>query len=77
MSVDLNSLILAGVLTHLLAGLGKALFKAPKQQAQIDSIEGKVDAVINQVATLAPGPTPNPLPRGEGAGPMTNAQGGQ
>ena len=77
MSVDINNLILAGVLTHLLAGLGKALFKAPKQQAQIDSIEGKVDAVIAAISPAAPGPTPNPLPRGEGAGQMTTAQGGQ
>ena len=49
-----QNLILIGVGLHLLGGLAKAVFRTPKQQAQIDSIEGKVDAVLGEVQQVIP-----------------------
>ena len=52
MHIDLQFLIAAGVGSHLLAALAKTLWKTPQRQAQVDSIEAKVDAVL---AALQPG----------------------
>ena len=51
MHIDTQFLIAAGVGLHLLAALAKAVWKTPKQQAQIDAIERKVDTVLGQVKT--------------------------
>ena len=45
--------LLVGVFAHLVAAIAKALVHTPRQQAQIDSIETKLDAVIAQVAQAA------------------------
>ncbi len=49
MHIDPQTLVALGVGVHLLAALAKALWKTPKRQAQIDAIEGKVDALLAQV----------------------------
>lgn len=49
-----QNLILVGVSLHLLGGLAKAVFRTPKQQAQIDAIEAKVDSVLGEVQQVAP-----------------------
>ena len=54
MHIDSQTLILVGVGAHLLAALAKTLFHAPKRQAQIDTIERKVDEVLGQVKTSSP-----------------------
>ena len=51
---NVQSLILAGVVVHLVASAAKALVKSPKQKAQIDAIEGKVDDVLTQVSRAVP-----------------------
>ncbi len=49
MHLDPQTVIAVGVGTHLLAALARALFHAPRRQAQIDAIERKVDEVLGQV----------------------------
>lgn len=49
MHIDPQTLIALGVGTHLLAALAKTLWKTPRQQAQIDAIESKVDEVLGQL----------------------------
>jgi hypothetical protein len=49
MHFDLNTLIAIGVGAHLLGALAKTIFHAPKQQAQIDAIEAKVNTVVTAV----------------------------
>lgn len=56
MHVSTQDLILVGVALHLLAALGKTLFKSPKRQAQIDAIEAKVDGVLDQLQAGATAP---------------------
>ena len=51
---NVQSLILAGVVVHLVASTAKALVKSPKQKAQINAIEGKVDDVLTQVQAILP-----------------------
>ena len=51
---NVQSLILAGVVVHLVASAAKALVKSPKQKAQINAIEGKVDDVLRQVRQALP-----------------------
>ena len=46
MHIDLRFLIAVSVGSHLLATVAKALWKSPKQQAQVDSIEHKVDDIL-------------------------------
>ena len=46
MHIDLQLLVALGVGAHLLAALAKTLWKTPQRQAQVDSIERKVDAVL-------------------------------
>ena len=53
MHIDPQTLILVGVGAHLLAALARAVFHTPKRQAQIDSIERKVDQVLGQAKTAA------------------------
>lgn len=48
MHFDTQTAIALGVGAHLLAALAKALWRTPKQQAQIDAIERKIDAVLGQ-----------------------------
>jgi hypothetical protein len=52
--VTTTNLLLVGVFAHLLLSAAKMLFKTPKQQAQIDTIETKVDTVLSQVEQIAP-----------------------
>ena len=49
MHLDLQTVIAAGVTLHLLAAFAKALFKTPRQQAQISAIETKVDDILGQL----------------------------
>ena len=49
MHLDTQTLIAAGVGLHLLAALAKTLFKTPRQQAQISTIETKVDEILGQL----------------------------
>ncbi len=49
MHIDAQTVIAAGVATHLLAALAKTLFRTPRRQAQIDAIERKVDEVLGEV----------------------------
>ena len=51
MHFDPQTLIAVGVGIHLLAALGKAVFKSPQRQAQIDAIERKVDEVLGTLKT--------------------------
>ena len=51
---NVQSLILAGVVVHLVASAAKALVKSPKQKAQINAIEAKVDDVLTQVSRSVP-----------------------
>lgn len=54
LNIDAPTLTAAGVGLSLLASLFRALFHAPKQRAQINSVEGKLDLVLNQVASVLP-----------------------
>jgi hypothetical protein len=49
MVIGTNMLILIGVGAQLLGMVAKEIFTKPQQQAQVDSIETKVDNVLNQV----------------------------
>ena len=49
MHIDPQTVIAVGVAAHLLGALAKTLFHTPKQQAQIDAIERKVDEVLGEV----------------------------
>ena len=51
MHIDPQTLIAVGVAVHLLAALGKAVFKSPQRQAQINAIERKVDEVLSAMKT--------------------------
>lgn len=53
MHIDLNTIIALGVGAHLLGAIAKTLFKTPRQQAQIDAIEAKIDGVISQLTGAA------------------------
>lgn len=55
MHFDLQTWIAAGVGLHLLAAFARALFKAPRQQAQISAIETKVDVILGQLTESAKG----------------------
>ncbi len=52
MHIDAQTLIAAGVGIHLLAALGKTLFKSPQRQAQIDAIERKVEAILGEMQAV-------------------------
>ena len=49
MHFDTQTWIALGVGAHLVGALAKTLFHTPKQQAQIDAIENKVEAVLGQL----------------------------
>lgn len=53
MHIDLQTLVALGVGLHLLGALAKAIWKAPRRQAQIDAIERKVDDLLGQVKGAA------------------------
>jgi hypothetical protein len=55
MHIDLNQIIALGVAAHLLGAIAKTLFHSPKQQAQIDAIEAKLDNVVATVQAVAGG----------------------
>ncbi len=46
MHIDTQTLIAAVVGFHLLAAAARAIFRAPRQQAQISAIETKVDDIL-------------------------------
>ena len=46
---DTQTWVAACVAVHLLAALGKAIWKTPQRQAQIDTIESKVDALLAEL----------------------------
>lgn len=50
MHIDPQTFAAVGIAVHLLAALAKTVWKAPQRQAQIDSIEGKVDALLAQLS---------------------------
>ena len=54
MHINMQLLIAAGIGVHLLAALAKALWKSPRRQAQVDSIERKVDAILGALGTIKP-----------------------
>jgi hypothetical protein len=49
-----QNLLLVGVFAHLLLSASKLVFKSPRQQAQIDTIEGKVDTAITVAQQVVP-----------------------
>jgi len=49
-----QNLILAGVGVSLLGSAARAVFTKPRQRAQINAIEAKVDLVLNQVSQVLP-----------------------
>jgi len=55
MTLDTQTLIAWGVGAHLLASLAKWVFKTPRQQAQIDRLEGKIETVLTTL-TLSKAP---------------------
>ena len=48
--MDATHLLLVGVGVNLLFTLAHALFHSPAQQAKIDAVEAKVDAVLDSLA---------------------------
>lgn len=52
--VSTQNLILVGVFAHLLLALSKAVFRNPRQQAQIDRLDSKVDGVLTTVQQVLP-----------------------
>ena len=52
MHFDTQTLIALGVGAHLVGALVKTIFHTPKQKAQIDAIESKVEAVLSQVQSV-------------------------
>ncbi len=46
MHIDMQFVIAISVGSHLLATLAKALWHSPRQQAQVDAIEQKVDDIL-------------------------------
>lgn len=49
MHIDPQDLVALGVGLHLLAALAKAIWKTPQRQAQIDTIEQKVDDILTEM----------------------------
>lgn len=49
-----QNLILAGVFAHLFLTLSRSIWRRPKQQAQIDAIERKVDGVVSTAQQILP-----------------------
>ncbi len=49
MHIDLQGLVALGVGLHLLAALAKAVWKTPQRQAQIDTIEQKVNDILTEM----------------------------
>ena len=49
MQIDTQTWIALGVGAHLAGALVKTLVHTPKQKAQIDAIESKVEAVLGQL----------------------------
>ena len=49
-----QNLILVGVFAHLMLALGKSVFKAPQQQAQLDHVSAKLDSVLSAAQQVLP-----------------------
>lgn len=53
MGITPEKVTLLLVALHMLDGLAKTLFHTPKQQAQIDTIESKLDGLGRQLQAVA------------------------
>jgi len=49
MHFDTQTWIALGVGAHLIGALARTIFHTPKQKAQIDAIEGKLETILRQV----------------------------
>ena len=57
MHIDTQTLIAVVVGFHLLAAAARAIFRAPRQQAQISAIETKVDDILGALTGRTVGST--------------------